>query len=450
LSLCVSRGKRRAGYKFAVLFVDIDRFGVVNDSLGNTAGDWLLTQIAERLGGSIRRKSAISGSIDAGPISGQQGGGAILATLGGDRFAILLDDIQDASDGIRVAERIQRNIQSPFVIDGQEVFVTASTGIALSSTGYSAAENMLSDAFTAMNRAKALGKARYEVCNPVMHAAAVDRFRLETDLRGALEREEFRAYYQPIVSLGDCRITGFEALMRWERPEFGLVLPSGFISVTEDTGLILEMGNWVMREACRQVCVWNRQFPSNRLFTVAVNVSAKQFVQPDLVGQIAQILYESGTPPFNLRLEITESMTVGDEERAIRILGELRTLGVRLCMDDFGTGYSSLSYLRRFALDVLKIDRSFVSDMVNNTESREIVKTILRLGRNLGIEVVAEGVETAEQVSLLQSLGCEYAQGYFFSEPLDQSGVARTLLLLGASDYTLPQGFPIQSVSSVG
>ncbi len=450
LSLCVSRGKRCAGYKFAVLFVDIDRFGVVNDSLGNTAGDWLLTQIAERLGGSIRRKSAISGSIDAGPIPGQQSGSGILARLGGDRFAILLDDIQDASDGIRVAERIQRNIQSPFVIDGQEVFVTASTGIALSSTGYSAAENMLSDAFTAMNRAKALGKARYEVCNPVMHAAAVDRFRLETDLRGALEREEFRAYYQPIVSLSDCRITGFEALMRWERPEFGLVMPSGFISVTEDTGLILEMGNWVMREACRQVCVWNRQFPSNRLFTVAVNVSAKQFVQPDLVGQIAQILCESGTPPFNLRLEITESMTIGDEERAIRILGELRTLGVRLCMDDFGTGYSSLSYLRRFSLDVLKIDRSFVSDMVNNTESREIVKTILRLGGNLGIEVVAEGVETAEQVSLLQSLGCEYAQGYFFSEPLDQSGVARTLLLLGASDYTLPQGFPVQLVSPVG
>jgi len=203
-----------------------------------------------------------------------------------------------------------------------------------------------------------------------------------------------------------------------------------------------------MREACRQLRVWNRQFPSDRSFTVAVNLSAKQFVQPDLVDQIAQILYESGTAPFNLRLEITETMTIGDEERAARILGELKTLGVRLCMDDFGTGYSSLSYLRRFSLDVLKMDRSFVSDMVSNTESREIVKTILRLGRNLGIEVVAEGVETAEQVSLLQSLGCEYAQGYFFSEPLDQSGVAQTLLLLGASDYTLPQGFPIQSVSS--
>lgn len=447
LSLSVGCGKRHRDYKFAVLFVDIDNFRVVNDSLGNAAGDWLLTQVAERLGRSIRREDTLSRSIDTGAMLDQQDGSGILARLGGDRFTILLDDIQDPSDGIRVAERIQRNIRGPFVIDGQEVFITASTGIAFSSTGCCTAENVLSDAFTAMNRAKALGKSRYEVCDPVMHAAAVGRFRLEADLRRALEREEFRAYYQPIVSLGDGRITGFEALMRWQRPEFGLVMPSGFISVTEDTGLILGMGNWVLREACRQLCVWNRQVPSNRAFTVAVNVSARQFVQPDLVDQIAQILYESRVAPFNLRLELTESVTMEDEERASRIFGELKTLGVRLCMDDFGTGYSSLSYLRRFSLDVLKIDRSFVSDMVSNTESREIVKTILRLGGNLGIEVIAEGVETAEQVSLLQSLGCEYAQGYFFSEPLDQSGVAQTLLRLGASDYTMPQKFPIQAVS---
>jgi predicted signal transduction protein with EAL and GGDEF domain len=450
LSLSVGRGKRHADYKFAVLFVDIDNFKVVNDSLGNAAGDWLLTQFAERLVRSIRREGTISRSMDSGPILDRQDDGGILARLGGDRFTILLDDVQDPNDGIRVAERIQRNVQCPFVIDGQEVFITASTGIAFSSTGCSAAENVLSDAFTAMNRAKALGKSRYEVCDPVMHAEAVGRFRLEADLRRALEREEFRAHYQPIVSLGDGRITGFEALMRWQRPEFGLVMPSGFISVTEDTGLILGMGNWVLREACRQLRVWNRQFPSNRSFTVAVNVSARQFVQPDLVGQIAQILYESGVAPFNLRLELTESVTMEDEERAVRIFAELKTLGVRLCMDDFGTGYSSLSYLRRFSLDVLKIDRSFVSDMVSNTESREIVKTILRLGVNLGLEVIAEGVETAEQVSLLQSLGCEYAQGYFFSEPLDQSRVAQTLLLLGASDYAMPQQFPIQSVSPAG
>jgi diguanylate cyclase (GGDEF)-like protein len=449
LSLCVGREKRHADYKFAVLFVDIDRFKVVNDSLGNAAGDWLIMQVAERLGGSIRRQDTISRAVDAGAIRRRRNGDGVLASLGGDKFTILLDDIKDVSDGIRVAERIQQNIQSPFVIDGQEVFITASTGIAFSSTGYSAAENMLGDAFTAMNRAKTLGKARYVVCDPVMHAAAVGRFRLEADLRRALERSELRTYYQPIVSLGDCRIAGFEALMRWQRPEFGLVMPSGFISVAEDTGLILAIGNWVMREACRQLCVWNQNFPSDRSFTVAVNVSAKQFVQPELVRQIADILYESGIAPFNLRLELTESVTMRDEERATRILRELKTLGVRLCMDDFGTGYSSLSYLRRFSLDILKIDRSFISDMLENAESREIVKTILSLGSNLGIEIVAEGVETAEQVSLLQSLGCQYAQGYFFSKPLDQSGVAQTLLVLGASGYTLPQEFPTQAVSPV-
>lgn len=444
LSLSVGRGKRHADYKFAVLFVDIDNFRVVNDSLGNAAGDWLLTQVAERLGRSIRREDALSRSMDENSLLDQKDAGGVLARLGGDRFTILLDDIQDPSDGIRVAERIHRNIQRPFVIDGEEVFITASTGIAFSSAGCSVAENVLSDAFTAMNRAKALGKSRYEVCDPVMRAAAVSRFKLEADLRRALEREEFRAYYQPIVSLGDGRITGFEALMRWQRPEFGIVMPSGFISVTEDTGLILGMGNWILREACRQLCAWNKQVPSNRSLTVAVNVSARQFVQPDLVRQIAQVLHESGVAPFKLRLELTESVTMKDEERAARIFGELKALGVRLCMDDFGTGYSSLSYLRRFSLDVLKIDRSFVSDIVSNTESREIVKTILRLGVNLGIEVIAEGVETAEQASLLQSLGCEYAQGYFFAEPLDQSGVAQTLLLSGASDHTLPPEFPVQ------
>lgn len=437
LSLCVNQGARIPDYKFAVLFVDMDRFKVVNDSLGDAAGDSLILQIAERLISSIRGQNTIARSPLAGLIAGLQNDEGILARLGGDKFTVLLDNIRDPSDGIRVAERIQQNIQSPFVIDGQEVFTTASIGIAFNSTGYSAAEHMLDDARTAMTRAKALGKARYEVCDPVMHELAVGRFSLETDLRLAMERSEFRVYYQPIVSLRDFRITGFEALMRWQRPEFGLVMPGGFISVAEDTGLILSIGNWVLREACRQLCVWNQQFPSNPMFTVAVNLSAKQFVQPDLVDNIGQILYESGMAPNDLRLELTESVTMRDEERATRILSELKTLGVRVCMDDFGTGYSSLSYLRRFALDILKIDRSFVSEMVKNTQSREIVKTILSLGSNLGMEIVAEGVETAEQVSLLQSLGCEYAQGYFFSRALDQPEVAQTLLTSGASDYTL-------------
>jgi len=447
LAICVAWGIQHPEYKFAVLSVDMDRFKVVNDSLGNAAGDWLLVQIADRLLHSIRRDDVMvrSGETEATADVSQPHG--ILARLGGDKFTILLDDIRDASEGIRVAERIQKNIQRPFRIDGQSVFTTASIGLAFSGSGYSAAEDMLGDANTAMARAKLLGKARYEMCDPSMHATAAGRLKLETDLRLATEQEEFRVHYQPIVSIRDGHIIGFEALARWQRPNFGLVMPSGFISAAEDTGLILWIGNWILREACRQVHEWNSQFPCMPTFTIAVNISAKQFAQPDLVSQIAQILSDSGLAPESLRLELTESVTMRDEERTTRILSELRALGVRLCIDDFGTGYSSLSYLRRFALDILKIDRSFVSEMLNSSESREIVKTIMSLGNNLGMEVVAEGVETAEQVSLLRSLGCEYAQGYFFSKPLDSLSVARTLEKSEGNCYTLPQQYDTQLVA---
>jgi predicted signal transduction protein with EAL and GGDEF domain len=450
LALCVGWGMQHPDYKFAVLSVDMDRFKIVNDSLGNVAGDWLLVEIAARLAGSIRREDAMVRSAEAGGMAGKPEEGGILARLGGDKFTILLDDIRNASEGIRVAERIQKNIQAPFLIDTHEVFTTASIGIAVSGSGYSAAEDVLGDANTAMSRAKALGKARYEMCDPAMHDTATGRFRLETDLRQATERKEFRIHYQPIVSLGECRIIGFEALVRWQRPEFGLVMPAGFISVAEETGLILSIGNWVLLEACRQMNAWNREFPCTPKFSVAVNISAKQFAQPDLVSQIGQILRETGLAPDGLKLELTESVTMRDEERTTRILSELRTLGVRLCIDDFGTGYSSLSYLRRFALDVLKIDRSFISEMLANSESREIVKTILSLGNNLGMDVVAEGVETPEQMSLLKSLGCDFAQGYFFSRPLDSPMVERTLVTSAANYYTLPQGFPMRLVAPAG
>ncbi len=446
LALCVTWGIQHPDYKFAVLSVDMDRFKIVNDSLGNVSGDWLLVQIADRLLGSIRRDDAMLRSSETGGMAGLPEEVGILARLGGDKFTILLDHIRNASEVIRVAERIQHNIQEPFYVNGQGVFTTASIGIALSGSGYSAAEDMLGDANTAMSRAKILGKARYEMCDPTMHATATGRLRLETDLRRATEREEFLIHYQPIVSLADNHITGFEALVRWQRPEMGLVMPGGFISVAEDTGLILWIGNWVLLEACRRMCAWNAQFPCNPKFTVAVNISARQFAQPDLVSQVARILRESGLAPSCLKLELTETITMRDEERTTRILGELKKLGVRLCIDDFGTGYSSLSYLRRFALDILKIDRSFVSDMLNNTESQEIVKTILNLASNLNMQVVAEGVETAEQVRLLKSLGCEFAQGYFFSKPLDAAEVARTLMTSETNHYTLPQQSPVCSL----
>ena len=449
LALCVVWGMEHPDYKFAVLSVDMDRFRVVNDSLGNDAGDRLLVQIADRLLGSIRRDDAILRSAEEGGMAGHPAEIGILARLGGDKFTILLDHIRDTSEGIRVAERIQHSIQASFHIDGQDVFTTASIGIAFSGSGYSAAEDMLGDANTAMSRAKVLGKGRYEMCDPSMHATAAGRLRLETDLRRATERGEFRIHYQPIVSLREGHIIGFEALVRWQRPEFGLVMPGGFISAAEDTGLILWIGHWVLEQACRQICAWNLQFPCSPPFTVAVNISAKQFAQKDLVRQVGEILRDSGLAPVRLKLELTESVTMRDEERTTRILGELKALGVRLCIDDFGTGYSSLSYLRRFALDVLKIDRSFVSEMLINGESQEIVKTILSLGSNLGMEVVAEGVETPEQVSRLKALGCGFAQGYFFSRPLDAAGVVRMLVNSEPNYYTLPHESPGQLVAPV-
>jgi diguanylate cyclase (GGDEF)-like protein len=437
LSLCVSWGMLHPEYKFAVLSVDMDRFKIVNDSLGNAAGDRLLVQIAERLLGSIRRSDAMLRPAEAERTAGQLETGGLLARLGGNKFTVLLDDIRNASEGIRVAERIQQNIQVPFDINDQQVFATASIGIAFSGSGYSAAVDMLGDANTAMARAKTLGKARYEMCDPDMHATAAGRFRLETDLRRATELHEFRVHFQPIVSLLDFRITGFEALARWQRPGFGLVMPAGFISAAEDTGLVLWIGSWILQEACRNVCTWNSQFPCTSPFTIAVNVSAKQFAQPDLVTQVSQVLQDTGLAPCNLSLELTESVTMRDEKHTTRILTELRKLGVRLCIDDFGTGYSSLSYLRRFALDILKIDRSFICDMLENSESREIVKTILSLGSNLGMKVVAEGVETTEQVAQLRSLGCEFAQGYLFSKPLDSEAVAKALVTSEENYYTL-------------
>jgi len=297
LTLCVSWGMLHPEYKFAVLSVDMDRFKVVNDSLGISAGDGLLVQIAERLLGSIRRDDALLRSANGGGIADHLDGSGILARLGGDKFTILLDNIRNASEGVRVAERIQQNIQAPFDIDGQTVFTTASVGIAFSGTGYSAAEDMLGDANTAMARAKTLGKARYEMCDPSMHATAAGRFRLESDLRRATDNQEFLVHYQPIVSLIDFRITGFEALVRWQRPEFGLLMPGGFISAAEDTGLILWIGNWILQEACRQICAWNLQFPCFPPFTIAVNISAKQFAQADLVSQIGQILSATGLAP---------------------------------------------------------------------------------------------------------------------------------------------------------
>jgi len=400
LGRSVERAKYRKGYLFAVFFLDLDRFKVVNDSLGHLIGDQLLVATARRLQGCLHT-------------------GDTIARLGGDEFSILLDDIREVSDATRIAERIQRQLALPFNINGHEVFTTASIGIALSSTGYERPEDLLRDADTAMYRAKALGKARYEVFDSAMRERAVARLQLETDLRRAMERKEFRVYYQLIVSLDDGHISGCEALLRWQHPTRGLVSPSEFIPVAEETGLIVPIGRWVLHEACRQLHAWQQKFRSKSPLTISVNFSSKQFMQPELVDQMKQILTSTGLEPHSLKLEITESLIMENPEAARALLLQLKALDIQLGIDDFGTGYSSLSYLHRFPIDRLKIDRSFVNRMGLDKENAEIVRTIVTLAHNLGVDVIAEGVETAEQLALLRALKCKYGQGFLFSPPVD-------------------------------
>ena len=326
-----------------------------------------------------------------------------------------------------MAERIQKEISLPFSLSGHEVFTTPSTGIALSAAGYEDPEDVLRDADTAMYHAKERGKACYEMFDQSMHARAVNLLRLETDLRRALEREEFRVYYQPIVSLATGSLSGFEALVRWQHPERGFISPAEFISVADDTRLIIPLGLWVLREACRQMWRWQRQFPGNGSLTLSVNLSGKQLTQPDLIGQVERILEETRLNPRSLKLEITESVVMENAETAISMLKELKALGVQLSIDDFGTGYSSLSYLHRFPIDTLKIDRSFVSQMSMSDKNAELVRTIKTFAVNMGMGVVAEGVETLDQLKQLAALDCEYGQGYLFSKPVD-AGAAGALI----------------------
>ena len=313
-----------------------------------------------------------------------------------------------------------KGLSAPFELDGKEVFTSASIGIALGNSAYQDPEEIMRDADTAMYRAKSLGKARYEVFNADMRASVMARLELETDLRRALERGEFRNFYQPIVSLADGEVIGFEALLRWEHPTRGLLGPKEFISVAEDTGLIRELGWWSLREACSRISEWKAGSVAGRELTVSVNLSIKQFMQPNLVENIGLLLKELALPPHSLKLEITESTVMEDPTTAVEMLQQMKALGIRLAIDDFGTGYSSLSYLHRFPLDTLKIDRSFISGAAGGESGMEIARTIMPLAKNLRLDVVAEGVETAEQVQELKKLECKYAQGFFFSKPLSR------------------------------
>lgn len=408
LTQTIERVKRDRDYHFAVLFLDLDRFKVINDSLGHMVGDQLLVSIARRLEACLSHEDTV-------------------ARLGGDEFTILLENIRHDEDATKVAERVQQALSAPFNLSGHEVFTSASIGITLSSTSFDRPEDLLRGADIAMYRAKAQGKACHEVFDTDMHTRVVALMQLENDLRRAVERQEFELYYQPIVSLSSGRIAGFEALVRWAHPEQGMISPVKFIPIAEETGIIIPLGQWVLREACRQLKEWQDERVYEPPLTVSVNLSSRQFSQQSLIGQIQQVLTDTGMKANCLKLEITESAIMENTESAMDMLLQLKAMGIQLSVDDFGTGYSSLGYLYRFPMDLLKIDQSFVSRVDTDGEKLELVRTITTLAWNLGMDVVAEGVETTKQLAQLKALKCEYGQGYLFSKPLNKAEATQLL-----------------------
>ena len=400
---------RRESNLCAVLFLDLDRFKLINDSLGHLAGDQLLIEVARCLRACLREEDTV-------------------ARLGGDEFVILLNNIQSTDTAVATAQKVSQNLSRSFHIGGHEIFTSASIGIAIGGPEYRSGEELLRDADTAMYIAKHSGQRRYEIFGSSMRVKAIDQLLLETDLKRAIDRQELRLVYQPIVSITDRQLIGFEALLRWNHPDRGPISPAQFIPVAEESGLIVQIGWWVLREACQQMQVWQLKHPLPSL-TVSVNVSNKQFSQHDFVEKVRSITQEVGLSPSSLKLEITEGAVMIDPLAVANKLNQVKQLGVALMMDDFGTGYSSLNYLRTFPLNVLKVDQSFVAQM-GSEDGFEIVKTIINLAHNLKLQVVAEGVETLEQAQGLQALGCEYAQGYYFSRPIDRTS-AEELILLG-------------------
>jgi PAS domain S-box-containing protein len=425
LQRAITQARRHSDFRFAVLFIDIDEFKVFNDSLGHVAGDALLIQIAQRLTVCLRGADTVS-RPRLGDTPEILSGESTLARPGGDEFTVLIEELHDPSDTIRVAERIQQRLAVPFDLNGQEIVLTVSIGIAFSSSAGAEAQDVLGDAEIAMYRAKSTGKGRCEVFDHAMHAGAIKRLQLETELRKAIELNQLRVYYQPIVSLSNGQIVGFEALSRWQRPE-RLVMPGEFIEVADETGLILPINRQLLYDACRQLRAWQALFPSDSPLTLNVNITPKQFAQPELASEIGKTLRETGLDPSCLNLEITETIAMADAKRSAVVLSELKALGVSLDIDDFGTGYSSLSRLQGFPVDTLKIDRAFISRIDTDLATLEIVRVIVMLAHGLRLKVVAEGVETQVQLDLLKDIGCELAQGYFYSKPVAPETIEQLL-----------------------
>lgn len=422
LSMAIKRAKRRQDYYFAVIYLDIDRFKLVNDSLGHSAGDDLLVAFAARIRESLRDTD-------------------ILARLGGDEFVILLEDIEESQYASNIAERLQQALRKPFSIQGKEVFAPASFGVVLNTPEYEQPEAIIRDADAAMYHAKESGRAQVKVFDRKLHEKALHLLQQETDLRNAVHKNQFQNHYQPIVRLDTAALVGFEALIRWSHPEMGMVYPGAFIPTAEETGLIIPITSLTIEQACRDLQEWQALLGSRLKLTVSVNISSRHFLQPSLFDDVKEVLGKCDLPPHHLKLEITETALMEDSEETVRLAQRLKDFGIRLVIDDFGTGYSSLSYLQRLPIDTLKVDRSFISKIHEKPDgNRNIVEAIISLAHKLDMTVVAEGIETPEQYAILIDMGCEFGQGYLFSPPILKSEVGRLLGTLTdfSNNYPVP------------
>jgi len=409
LRMAMKRSRRRSGYNFAVLYMDIDRFKVINESLGHNIGDQLLQAFSKRLRKALR-------DIDN------------LARFGGDEFVILLEDIESSDFALKVVQRLQKELRPPFTFGGHEIYAPASFGIVFDTGQYERPEEIIRDADAAMYHAKEKGRGQFQMFDPQLHAKVRELHQLETDLRRSIDRDEFELHYQPIVSMDSGAVIGFEALIRWNHPTRGLISPDTFIPIAEETGLIIPIGRWVLKEACWDLMRWQKRMQHRHPLFMSVNISSKQFLRTNLLEEIQQILSESGLPPEQLKLEITETALMENTDETLSLIEQLKKSGIKIVIDDFGTGYSSMSYLQQLPIDTLKVDRSFISKMSSvSDENKKIVETIIALAYELKMNVVAEGVETREQHSVLSGMKCQLAQGYLFSRPLHKEQMEELL-----------------------
>ena len=402
IELAIRQDRKIPSYRYALLFIDLDRFKIINDSLGHLIGDRLLIEVSSLLKDCLRESD-------------------LVARFGGDEFVILLDGIVDLQDAAIVCERIQQKLQSPFKLNGQNIFTSASIGIVFNCDRYQNPTELLRDADIAMYRAKAKGKARYEIFDRAMYEETIKLSELENNLRHAVERQEFVLHYQPIISLEDNQLAGFEALIRWQHPTKGLISPTEFIPIAEDTKLIVDIGEWLLHEACQQLQQWQKEFAEVRQISslkMSINLSTQQLQEPEFINKLDRILVKTGIDGSSLKLEITESVLIEPEGRVQDTLQQIRDRKIKLSIDDFGTGYCCFDYLNRFPIDNLKIDRSFIEQMNYGSRNLAIVTSMITLAKNLGMDAISEGVETHQQLQQLKDLGCEFGQGYLFAKPL--------------------------------